>query len=216
MKSPRTPSGDGCIGYVAAPPRGVRPVALVFLPFAAGYYLSYLFRTINALIVSRLAADLGLGAAELGALTSVFFLGFAAIQLPLGMMLDRFGPRRVQIALLPIAALGAAVFALADNFAVLVIARALIGVGVAGSLMSGLKAIVLWFPRERIPLANGCFIMLGALGAVTATAPAESLLQSIGWRGLFEALAALSTACALLIYLFVPDTALRKCALKKP
>ena len=197
-------------------PAALRPVTLVVLPFAAGYYLSYLFRTINALIASRLMADLGLKAADLGVLTSVFFLSFAVIQLPLGMMLDRFGPRRVQIALLPIAALGAAVFAVADNFAVLVIARALIGVGAAGSLMSGLKAIVLWSPRERIPLANGCFVMLGALGAVTATAPAESLLQSIGWRGLFEALAALSTACALLIYLFVPDTTLRKCALKKP
>jgi type IV secretory pathway TrbF-like protein/predicted MFS family arabinose efflux permease len=197
-------------------PAALRPVALVFLPFAAGYYLSYLFRTINALIATRLMADLGLKAADLGVLTSVFFLSFAVIQLPLGMMLDRYGPRRVQTALLPIAALGAAVFALADNFVVLVIARALIGVGVAGSLMSGLKAIVLWFPRERIPLANGCFIMLGALGAVTATAPAESLLESIGWRDLFEALAALSAACALLIYLFVPDTALRKCVLKKP
>ena len=190
-------------------PAALRPVTLVVLPFAAGYYLSYLFRKINALIASRLAADLGLGAAELGALTSVFFLGFAAIQLPLGMMLDRYGPRRVQIALLPIAALGAVVFAVADNFAVLVIARALIGVGVAGSLMSGLKAIVLWFPRDRILLANGCFVMLGALGAVTATAPAESLLQSIGWRGLFEAPAALSAMCALLIYLFVPDMTLR-------
>jgi predicted MFS family arabinose efflux permease len=197
-------------------PAALRPVVLVFLPFAAGYYLSYLFRTINALIATRLMADLGLKAAELGALTSVFFLSFAAIQLPLGMMLDRYGPRRVQIALLPIAALGAAVFAVADNFAVLVIARSLIGIGVAGSLMSGLKAIILWFPRERIPLANGCFVMLGALGAVTATVPAESLLQSIGWRGLFEVLAALSAMCALLIYLFVPDRALRKCALKKP
>lgn len=195
-------------------PAALRPVALVFLPFAAGYYLSYLFRTINALIATRLMSDLGLNAADLGVLTSVFFLSFAAIQLPLGMMLDRYGPRRVQIALLPIAALGAAVFAVADNFAVLVISRALIGVGVAGSLMSGLKAIVLWFPRDRIPLANGCFVMLGALGAVTATAPAESLLQSIGWRGLFEVLAALSAMCALLIYLFVPDTALQNCALK--
>lgn len=196
-------------------PAALRSVVLVFLPFAAGYYLSYLFRTINALIATRLMADLGLKAADLGVLTSVFFLSFAAIQLPLGIMLDRYGPRRVQIVLLPIAALGAAVFAVADNFAVLVIARALIGVGVAGSLMSGLKAIILGFPRDRIPLANGCFVMLGALGAVTATAPAESLLQSIGWRGLFEALAALSAACALLIYLFVPDTALRKCAPNK-
>jgi MFS family permease len=178
----------------------------VFLPFAAGYYLTYLFRTINALIANRLMADLGLGAADLGALTSVFFLSLAATQLPLGVLLDRYGPRRVQITLLPIAAFGATVFATADSFATLVIGRALIGVGVAGSLMSGLKAIILWFPRERAPLANGCFIMLGALGAVTATAPAESLLASIGWRGLFELLAIVSAGCALILYLVVPET----------
>ncbi len=192
-----------------------QPVALVLLPFAAGYYLSYLFRTINALIATRLMADLGLKAADLGALTSVFFLSFAAIQLPLGIMLDRYGPRRVQTVLLPAAALGAALFAVADSFAALVIARALIGVGVAGSLMAGLKSIILWFPRERVSLANGCFIMLGALGAVTATAPAETLLQLIGWRGLFKVLAALSTACALLIYLFAPDATVRTRALRR-
>ena len=121
-----------------------RPITLVFLPFAAGYYLTYLFRTINALIASRLTADLGLGAADLGVLTSVFFPSLAAVQLPLGILLDRYGPRRVQITLLPLAALGAALFGFADNLLTLVIARALIGIGVAGSLMSGLKAIVLW------------------------------------------------------------------------
>jgi len=191
---------------LASRPISWRPIGLVFLPFAAGYYLTYLFRTINALIASRLMADLGLGAADLGVLTSVFFLSLAAIQLPLGILLDRYGPRRVQITLLPIAALGATLFATADSFATLVIGRALIGIGVAGSLMSGLKAIILWFPRERISLANGCFIMLGALGAVTATAPVESLLVSIGWRGLFELLAIVSAGCALILYLVVPET----------
>ena len=187
-----------------------RPIAFVFLPFAAGYYLTYLFRTINALIAGHLTADLGLGADELGVLTSVFFLSLAAVQLPLGILLDRYGPKRVQITLLPIAAFGALLFGSANSFSTLMIARALIGIGVAGSLMPGLKAIVLWFPRERIPLANGCFITLGALGAVTATAPAEALLAMIGWRGLFELLAITSAVCAVLIYLFAPDAPLHR------
>ena len=185
-----------------------RPIALVFLPFAAGYYLTYLFRTINALIAGHLTADLGLGAAELGVLTSVFFLSLAAVQLPLGILLDRYGPKQVQITLLPIAAFGALLFGSANSFPTLMIARALIGIGVAGSLMSGLKAIVLWFPQERIPLANGCFITIGALGAVTATAPAEALLATLGWRGLFELLAITSAASAVLIYLLAPDAPL--------
>ena len=92
-----------------------RLVARVFLPFAAGYYLSYLFRTINALISDRLISDTGLGTADLGLLTSVYFLVFAAAQIPIGVLLDRFGPRRVQSCLLLVAAAGAGLFAISTG-----------------------------------------------------------------------------------------------------
>ena len=92
-----------------------RLIACVLLPFAAGYYLSYLFRTINALIAGDLTAELGLSAADLGFLTSVYFLVFAAVQLPFGVLLDRYGPRTIQSALLLLASAGALVFALADG-----------------------------------------------------------------------------------------------------
>ena len=187
--------------------RGWRLIACVFLPFAAGFYLSYLFRSINALISGELTSDLGLGAADLGLLTSVFFLTVALAQIPIGVLLDRYGPRRVQSALLLVAAVGAALFARSEGFAALVLARALIGLGVAAALTAGLKAIVQWFPKERVALANGSIVMLGALGAVTATAPAELLLASIGWRGLFEVFAIATAGVAVLIYLIVPDAA---------
>jgi MFS family permease len=106
-----------------------------------------------------------------------------------------------------VAAAGAALFGFADGFFALVLARLSIGFGVAAALMAGLKAIVLWFPKERIALANGCMVMLGALGAVTATAPAELLLEWTGWRGMFELLAAATAASAGLIYLVVPERA---------
>lgn len=182
-----------------------RPIILVFLPFAASYYLSYLFRTINALISQRLVSDLALSSADLGLLTSVFFLSFAVVQLPLGFYLDRYGPRRVQIALLPFAAAGALLFGFADGFVALAVGRVLIGIGVAAALMAGLKALVVWFPQDRLVLANGCFVTIGALGAVSATVPAELLLVSIGWRGLFEVLAAATVVCAIAIYLIVPE-----------
>lgn len=182
-----------------------RLIACVFLPFAAGYYLSYLFRTINALISGHLIADIGLGAADLGLLTSVYFLVFAAAQIPVGIMLDRFGPRRVQSALLLIAAAGAGLFAMSTGLLSLLIARAMIGLGVAAALTAGLKSIVLWFPRERVALLNGYMVMLGSLGAVTATAPAEHLLAWIGWRQLFEILAAATGVTAMLIYVAVPE-----------
>jgi MFS family permease len=163
----------------------LRLTTCVLLPFAAGYYLSYLFRTINALIAGDLAADLGLDAFDLGLLTSVYFLSLAVVQLPFGALLDRYGPRTIQSLLLLVASVGALVFALAEHFLVLLLGRALIGLGVALALMAGLKAIVLWFPQGRVALANGWLVMLGALGAITATGPAEFVVQSIGWRGLF-------------------------------
>lgn len=182
-----------------------RLILSVFLPFAAGYYLSYLFRTINASISPALASDFGLDAGHTGLLASVYFLVFAGAQIPIGVLLDRLDPRRVQSVLLVIAVGGAALFGNADGFFELLAGRALIGLGVAGSLAAGLKAIVTWFPKERIALVNGCMIMLGSLGAVTATAPTDWLLTSVGWRGLFEILTFMTVAIAALIYFGVPE-----------
>ena len=176
----------------------------VFLPFVAAYYLAFLFRTINATVAGALTSEFGLGAGDLGLLTSVYYLTFAAAQIPIGILLDRYGPGQIQGAVMVAAALGAALFAVSDNFWLLLGGRALIGLGVAASLTAGLKALVLWFPKERVPLLNGLMMMLGALGALTATLPAESLLVSVGWRGLFELLAIASAGCALVIYLAVP------------
>ena len=181
----------------------LRPMLLVFMPLAAGYYLSYLFRVINAVVAAPLVDDLGLDATRLGLLSSVYFLTFAAVQLPLGAALDRFGPRRVQGILLMLAAAGAVTFARASGLTGLLIGRALIGLGVAGALMAGLKAIVEWFPQQRLALVNGAFIALGAAGAVTATAPVEWMLGWLDWRRLFLLLGAATAAVSLLILLLV-------------
>jgi len=186
-----------------------RLIVLVFLPFATGYYLSYLYRTINALIAEQLSASIQLNASDLGLLTSVYFLSFAAAQLPIGIALDRYGPRRVQGVLLLVAAIGAALFGYAHSLRILIAGRALIGLGVAGALIAGLKALVLWFPKQQLPFFNGYFVMLGALGAVTATAPAEPLVNLLGWRGLFELLAGTTAACAIAIIFLSPDAANR-------
>ena len=176
----------------------------ILLPFASGYYLTYLTRTIGGLISGRMVAEVHLAPSDLGLLTSSYFFTFAVAQLPLGVALDRYGPRVVQLVLLPIAAVGSALFALGHDVPVLALARALMGLGLAGSLMAGLKAIRHWFPPERIALGNGVLIMLGALGAVTATAPAEFLLRFVDWRGLSLLLAAATIASILVIALATP------------
>ena len=188
---------------------GWRPFVQVLLPFAAGYFVSHVFRTINALLAGTLTRELSLSSADLGLLTSVSFLAMAAVQLPIGVLLDRYGPRRVQSACLLFAAAGSGIFACAESLPGLILGRALIGVGVATVLMSSLKAIVLWFPKDRIAFANGWVVMLGAMGAVAATSPAEPLVNEFGWRGLFAALAAATALVAATMFLIVPEPATR-------
>jgi predicted MFS family arabinose efflux permease len=194
------------IGRAAAAPRALPLIVLSVLgPFAAGYFLSYLFRSVNAVVGPRLVAELGLSATGLGLLTSAYLLAFAAFQLPLGVLLDRFGPRRVQTALLGCAALGSLLFALGQDLATLTAARALIGLGFAGGLMSGFKAIVLWIPEPRRPLANAAVMSAGALGILVATLPVELAVQGYGWRAVFVGLAAITAGVAALILLAVPE-----------
>ncbi len=182
-----------------------RAMLVVFAPFACGYFFSYLYRTVNAVVAPDLRADTGVGAAELGLLTSAYFIAFAAAQLPLGVLLDRYGPRRVQAILYAVAALGAVVFSLADDLGLLMLGRALIGLGVSGGLMASLKAIVQWFPPGRVPLVNGWFIANGGLGAMASTLPVEFALGFTDWRGVFVGLAAGTLLVAALIWLVVPD-----------
>jgi predicted MFS family arabinose efflux permease len=180
-------------------------LASSFLPFAAGYFISYLFRTVNATIAGRLISDLKLDAQHLGLLTSAYFLTFALVQIPLGIAIDRYGPRRVQVALLFLAVLGAVLFANAAQFWELMLGRALIGAGVSASLIAGLKSIRQSLPRERQPLANGIFVAIGTAGAVFATLPVDALLNLVSWRELFLLLAAATALVAILIAYVAPE-----------
>lgn len=187
---------------------GFRPrvfAVRVFLPFAAGYFLSYVFRTVDGTIANALVRDLGLSAGTLGTLTSLYFLTFAALQLPLGALIDRYGPRRVNAVLLAVAGAGAVLFGLSREVAVLMLARALIGLGTAGALMTGLKALALRMPKERLAAINGIFVMFGGMGAAAATAPAWLAMRLVGWHALFLGLGAATALVALAVYAVVPE-----------
>ena len=176
----------------------------VFIPFALGYFLSYVYRMVNAVLAPNLVADLGLEPAALGLLTSAYFLAFAAFQLPLGVLLDRYGPRRVEATLLLFAAAGAFLFSRAESLGSLIFARALIGLGVSACLMAAFKAFTQWLPPERLPFANGVQMVSGGLGALFATAPVEAALNVVDWRGVFTALSGLTVLAAAVIYFVVP------------
>ena len=179
----------------------------IYFPFAAGYLLSYLFRTVNAVISPELVRDVALDPASLGLLTSAYFLAFSAAQIPVGMLLDRYGPRRVESVLLAIAAGGALLFATAESLAALAIARAVIGLGVCACLMAPLKALAAWHPPERLGSLAGWIMVAGGLGALAATTPLELALRVTSWRHIFVALAVVTLAVALFIAWRVPDIA---------
>ncbi len=177
----------------------------VFLPFAIGYFLSYLFRVVNAVIAPDLVADLNINPSQLGLLTGTYFIAFASSQLPLGIFLDRFGPRVVESLLLIFAGIGALIFSLSNSLTGVIIGRAFIGFGVSACLMAAFKSYVIWFPEKLWPRINGFQMAAGGFGALSATLPVEWVLNFTDWRGLFQILALFSLGIAVIIFFVVPE-----------
>jgi predicted MFS family arabinose efflux permease len=169
--------------------------------------VSYVYRMVNAVLAPTLAAEFGLSAGGLGLLSSMYFFAFAITQLPLGLAMDRFGPRRVNAALLLVAAAGGAWFASAESAAGAIAARALIGVGVSVALMGSLTAFVLWYPPHQLSTMNAIAFSVGMVGAMTVTVPLELLLRVWPWRQAFLLIVAATVAVSLVLWLWVPDRA---------
>jgi len=167
------------------------------------------FRAVNAVLGPTLAREFGLTATELGFLTGVYFLSFGLFQIPLGLLLDRFGPRRVNGALLVLAAAGGVAFANAQSFETLVFSRALIGLGVSACLMGSIQAFVLWFPPERTGTMIALAYSMGGLGAITASIPLEAALGHFDWRQIFLGLAGAVLVLSILFAVWVPEHAAR-------
>ena len=196
------------MGVNPNPPRlsGVAVFFYVFLPFALGHYLSSLLRNVNAVLAPDLLKALALSPGQLGLLTSAFFFAFALVQLPVGIALDRYGPRKVQLALMLFAAVGALLFARGQTFAQLVLARAILGCGLGGCFMSAVKAISTWIAPGKLPSVHGYLIAVGGLGAASSTMPVRMALEYTDWRGLFLILGALVAASGAAIWLLAPPS----------
>jgi MFS family permease len=173
----------------------------IFAVFTAAFFLSQFFRHANAVIAPDIIHELSLGAAQLGLMTSLFYLAFAAAQLPLGSALDRYGPRLVTPGLMMVAVPGCLVFALGQSFGALAIGRALIGFGMAGVLMGAYMAFGRWFPAKRFATLSGALMAVGSLGGLGAAAPLAWLNQTYGWRAVFLVAAGIVVASALSIVL---------------
>jgi MFS family permease len=179
----------------------------VSLPFAGMAFLNQAARMVVATAGPAVATSFGLSASELGGLGALFFAAYALAQLPVGLAIDLYGPRRVQIGLALVAALGFLICATAADPLQLGVGRFVTGLGIAGALIGLMKANALWFPRHRLAATTGAGVFIGAAGSLAASAPLQAILPMIGWRGAFLLLAALAVMVAAWIWFSVPRQA---------
>ena len=179
---------------------------LIFLVFAFAFFISNLLRSITATLSPVLTSEFNLTAGNLGLLAGGYFLGFTSMQIPLGFLLDKHGPRKIVSSLLIIAIVGTTSFALAQNFASLLISRVFIGIGVSACMMGPLTGYRIWFEEKYQQRANSWMLMVANIGFVFSTLPVQVLLPIIGWRWIFFGTTFLIIASIVLILLFIPNT----------
>lgn len=186
-------------------PQSRRLLALVVVAFGMGYFLSYFLRNVNAVISPLLVDEFSLNATQIGLMTSVYFMMAALVLIPVAILLDRYGPRRILIVQLLVTATGCGLFAMGQSIETLLLARALVGLGVAGCLTTAFKAVTVWFPRNLWATGNSLVLGVGSLGVISGTQPLQFLLQVASWRDVFWICALISLAVALLLILRVPE-----------
>jgi MFS family permease len=182
----------------------IKKAVFIFFVFACGYFISALLRAITATLSPLLTIEFNLNAGDLGLLAGGYFLGFASMQIPLGYLLDRHGPKKIVSSFLLIAIIGTVAFALAQSFSGLLISRILIGVGVSACLMGPLTGYRIWFADEYQQRANAWMLMVLSMGFVFSTLPVQILLPIIGWRWIFGLITLLIFIVIILTLLFIP------------
>jgi len=171
------------------------------------YAVSQFLRNSVGVIANDLARELSLSATQTGLLSSAFFLTFAAVQIPIGILIDRYGPKRVLLATTVVAVAGTVLFALAPSASLLIAARALMGLGCSTFFMAPLVIYARRFPPERFAVLTSIQMGGANLGTLAATAPLAASAAAIGWRGSFLAVAAITVVLALVTAVAVPKDA---------
>lgn len=179
--------------------------ALVFAIVLASFVLSFVHRTAPAAIAAELTAAFSIPAAVLGTLAATYFYVYTVLQIPVGVLADTLGPRRLLASGSAIAAVGSLLFALAPAWEWAAVGRTLVGIGVSVAFLAILKVSAVWFPANRFATLNGYTMFAGNLGAVAAGAPLAWLVTQTSWRSVFVGLAAVSAALAAATWIFVRD-----------
>ncbi len=181
------------------------PAFLVWGLGAALYFIGFFQRVTPAVITRELMAEFSIGAAALGNLSAFYFYSYVGMQIPTGLLVDRWGPRRVLTLGAGVAALGTAVFAVSSSYAGAGFGRLLIGASVGVAFVSMLKLAAHWFAPARFAMISGLALFTGMLGAVGAGAPLRIAADSVGWRSVMLGGAAASALLCVLVWSLVRD-----------
>ncbi len=185
--------------------RFLRARRLIFGIVLAGYILSFFHRTAPAAIAAELTQAFAINATTLGTLAATYFYVYTLLQIPVGVLADTLGPRRILTGGSLIAAIGSLMFALAPSWEIAATGRTLVGIGVSVAFISILKVSAVWFPANRFATLTGITMFTGNLGAVIAGAPLAWLITVADWRAVFVGLALLSSALGIATWVFVRD-----------
>ena len=178
---------------------------IVFALALASFVLSFFHRTAPAAIAGELTQAFSIGAAVLGTLAATYFYVYTLLQIPVGVLADTLGPRKLLAGGSAIAAAGSLLFALAPAWELAAVGRTLVGIGVSVAFIAILKVSAVWFPANRFATLAGTTMFAGNLGAVIAGAPLAWLVTQTSWRSVFVGLAALSALLAVLSWWRVRD-----------
>lgn len=169
------------------------------------YTYGFFQRVAPSVMVGELMRDFAVGAAITGTLSSLYFYTYASLQIPIGLLLDRFGPRRILVLACLFSAAGSAFFASAQGLLPAYVGRAMIGAGAAVTWVGALKLATLWFPPHRFALLTGLTMAFGMAGAVGGQAPLGAAVAAFGWRGTLYFAAALALGLGVLVWAVVRD-----------
>ncbi|MCK5041067.1 MAG: MFS transporter [Sphingomonadales bacterium] len=180
--------------------------AHLFVPvLGVAYILSQFLRSSNAVIAPELRSEMALLPADIGMLTGAFFLVFALVQVPVGVFLDRTGPRKVMSFMVLFAGLGCLVYANADGFWSLSVGRGLMGFGCASILMGSYVVFARWFPKDKFSSYSATLVAIGNFGIILATLPLAAAVEGAGWRTAFNWTAVASLLVVVFLFIVVRD-----------
>jgi MFS family permease len=176
--------------------------------FAGLFYLyQFILRNSPSMMTEELMRDFNIEACALGVLSAVYLFSYSALQIPVGLGMDKFGPSRLLRGAVVLCVIGTAIFALSESFYLAFFGRLLIGAGSTCAFLGALKLATLWFHPERLALVVGFTLLAGKLGASLGQAPLGILINALGWRSaLLYIIVPLGVVLAAGVWIFVKDT----------